>query len=247
MRVVKIGGNELDDPHFMQALGIAIATIVQNEAVVIVHGGGKAMVSLFDRLAITTHKVDGLRVTDAQVVWVAEMVLSGQCNKLIVRALLQAGVQAVGISGVDGGLIEAEKRQHPDADLGFVGEVISVRTKLIDDLIANGYVPVISPISADNSGQPYNINADDAATAIAAALAADRLDYVSNVAGVLQDGSLIDALTVADAERLIEQGVITDGMIPKVRGALAAVQDGVKSTRIVDLAGLATGGGTTFA
>ena len=147
------------------------------EAVVVVHGGGKAMVELFDQLNIKTRKVDGLRVTDERVVWVAEMVLSGQSNKLLVRTLRQAGVDALGISGVDGGLIDAKKRQHPRADLGYVGEVVAVRTEVIEKLVEQGFVPVVSPISADSHGQPYNINADDAATAIAAALQADSLRF----------------------------------------------------------------------
>ena len=242
MRILKIGGNEQSDPDFMNGLAKAIAQLTEQEAVVVVHGGGKAMVNLFDRLNIKTHKVDGLRVTNAETVWVAEMVLSGQSNKLLVRTLLQAGVNALGISGVDGGLIDAKKRLHPSADLGFVGEVVGVKTEVIEKLVGQGFVPVVSPISADSHGQPYNINADDAATAIAAALKADSLDFISNVPGVLQNGKLVKALSRKETEQLIEDEIITDGMIPKVRAATAAVQQGVVRARIVNLAGFADGG-----
>ena len=174
------------------------------------------------------------------------MVLSGHTNKGIVVALLAAGVDAVGFSGVDGGLLRCRKKQHPMADLGLVGEIVAVRADFLEHFAGRGIVPVISPISLGEDGQTYNVNADEAAGAIAAALGADRLDFVSNVPGVLAGDQPIPSLTPQAAEALISDGVVRDGMIPKVRTALDALGRGVGQVRIVDLAGLASGGGTVF-
>ncbi len=247
MRVLKIGGNQLNDDDFLVGLAQATAVIAQQEPVVLVHGGGQAIADLSSQLGITSYKVDGLRVTDAALLQLVEMVLSGQSNKLLVRMLQRAGLDAIGISGVDGRLLTAEKQQHADADLGYVGRIVAVRRTLIDTLLAAGFTPVISPVSADTDQQHYNINADEAATAIAAALEADQFDFISNVPGVLHDGRVVPHMTPEQAEQMISEGVITDGMIPKVRAATSAIAHGVARTRIVDLDGLTTGGGTTFA
>lgn len=248
MQIIKVGGNELADPAFLQGLAQSVKTIQAASAqpIIIVHGGGKAIAELQSKLGLETVKVDGLRVTDAASLQVAEMVLSGHSNKLIVKALLAEGVPAIGLSGVDGGLLRCQKRQHPTADLGFVGEIVEVNTDLIGGLMAQGLTAVISPISLGVDGQTYNVNADDAATAMASAINATILNFVSNVPGVLQNGTHIPALTVAQTEALIQNGVITDGMIPKVRAACTAVAQGVQQARIVNLARLAGNGGTVF-
>ena len=244
MHVIKIGGNELDDAGFLDNLARFVAGL--GEPVVIVHGGGKAIANLQAKLGLATVKVDGLRVTDAESLTVAQMVLSGQTNKLIVTTLLAAGVDAVGLSGVDGGILRCQKKQHVTADLGFVGTISQVRTGVIESLLAQGITAVLSPISLGEDGQTYNVNADEAASAVALALNARLLDFVSNVPGVLFEGQVIPQLTPAQTEKLISDGVVNGGMIPKVRSALTAVASGVPQARIVNMAGLASAGGTVF-
>jgi acetylglutamate kinase len=244
MRVLKIGGNELDQAAFLGRLAEEVRAIA--EPVVILHGGGRAIAGLQARLGLETTKVEGLRVTDPESLRVAEMVLSGSANKQIVAALVRAGVDALGLSGVDRGLLRCRKKAHPTADLGLVGEIVQVRTEVLTELMEASVTPVVSPISLGLDGRTYNINADEAAGAVAQALGADLLDFVSNVPGVLQDGRVLARLTAAEAERLIEDNVIREGMVPKVRAALAALEQGVRGARIVDLGGLASGGGTVF-
>lgn len=244
MQVLKVGGNELDDGDFLTGLAQAVAS--NSEPIVIVHGGGRAIAEMQRRLGLPTVKIDGLRVTGAESLAVAQMVLSGQANKQIVAALLAAGVDAVGLSGVDGGLLRCRQKQHPAADLGYVGEITHVRSELIEQLAALGITAVISPISLGADGQIYNVNADEAAGAIALALNAGLLNFVSNVPGVLQNGVVIPNLTATQTEELISSGIIGDGMVPKVRAALDAVGRGVPQARIVNLGGLTHSGGTTF-
>jgi acetylglutamate kinase len=174
------------------------------------------------------------------------MVLSGQANKLIVAALLATGVDTVGLSGVDGGTLRCQKKLHPTADLGFVGTITRVRTGVVQSLLAQGITAVLSPISLGEDGQIYNVNADEAASAVALALNAQLLDFISNVPGVLLEGQVIPQLTPVQTEQLISDGVVNGGMIPKVRAALTAVASGIPQARIVNLAGLATAGGTVF-
>ena len=244
MHVLKIGGNELDSPGFLRSLAQAVAA--SSESVTIVHGGGKAIAELQTRLGLQTIKVDGLRVTDAESLAVAQMVLSGQANKQIVSALLAAGVDAVGLSGVDGGLLRCQKKAHPTADLGLVGEIVTVRAELIQQLAARDITAVLSPISLGLDGRTYNVNADEAAGAVALALNAELLHFISNVPGVIYDGAVLAALTPAQTEDLIAHHVIRDGMVPKVRAALAAVALGVPQARIGSLAGWGTAEGTVF-
>ncbi len=247
MRVLKIGGNELNDPGFLPLLaGWVAKTVRAGESIVIVHGGGSDIAVMQARLGLEPKKVDGLRVTDAESLSVAQMVLSGHTNKQIVTALLLAGVDAVGLSGVDGRLLTARKKNHPAVDLGLVGEIERVRADLLHNLSAQGITAVISPISLGQDGTIYNVNADEAASAIALALPADLLDFISNVPGVLHQGQVIAQLTAAQTEDLIHQGVINGGMVPKVRGALTAVSQGVPRARIVNLNGLLQSGGTIF-
>ena len=247
-RVIKIGGNEMNTPGFLEELarqigGLATAT---GEPLVVVHGGGQEIATLQTRLGIEPVKVDGLRVTDAESLAVAQMVLSGHTNKAIVKAFLAAGLDAAGFSGVDGGLLRCRKKQHPTIDLGLVGEITGVRTRFLNHFAMQGIIPVISPISLGEDGQTYNVNADEAAGAIAAALGAEHLDFVSNVPGVMEDGRLLAQLTAPQANALIDDGIINGGMIPKVRTALEALERGVPRVRIVNLAGLKGNGGTVF-
>ena len=249
MRVIKIGGNELSDPGFVTILASTIARMKGDtaEPVIIVHGGGRAIAGLQAQLGLEAVKVDGLRVTDLESLSVTQMVLSGHSNKIVVKALLAAGLDALGISGVDGAVLRCHKKQHPTVDLGYVGEIVQVRAELLQQLAAMGITTVLSPISLGLDGLTYNVNADEAATAVALSIGAKQLDFVSNVPGVLRDGSVIPHLSSTETEQLIAAGTISGGMIPKVRAALEAVQLGVAQTRIVDLAGLAAAGGTHFA
>lgn len=248
MRVLKIGGNELSDPGFITLLARTVARLKSSTAdpIIIVHGGGRAIASLQAQLGLETVKVDGLRVTDLESLSVAEMVLSGQSNKIIVKALLAAGIDALGISGVDGALLRCHKKQHPTVDLGYVGEITQVRAELIHQLAALDITIVLSPISLGQDGLTYNVNADEAATAVALSVEAKQLNFISNVPGVLIDGNVIPHLSSIEADQLIAAGTISDGMIPKVRGALEAIRLGVAQASIVDLAGLAVAGGTHF-
>lgn len=245
MQVLKIGGNELSEPGFLENLALIVAGI--NEPLILVHGGGRAIAEMQARLGVKPVKVDGLRVTDAESLAISQMVLSGQANKHIVAALLTAGVQAVGLSGVDGGLLRCVKKQHPTVDLGFVGQIAEVRPEILQSLIGQGVTPVISPISLGYEGQVYNVNADEAAGALAAVVQARVLNFISNVPAVLdQDERPIASLTARQTELLIERGVIHGGMVPKVRAALAVIDQGVPSARIVNLNGFAAGSGTLF-
>lgn len=248
MRVLKVGGNELSDPGFVDLLAQTVAQIHTEtaEPVIIVHGGGQAIAGMQAQLGLKTVKVEGLRVTDVESLTVAEMVLSGHSNKILVKALLAAGLDTIGISGVDGGLLRCRKKQHPMVDLGYVGQIVNVRAELLQQLADLGLTVVLSPISLGLDGLTYNVNADEAASAVALAIKADQLDFISNVPGVMQDNSIVPQLTAVQTEQLINQGVISGGMIPKVRSALEAIQQGVTQASIVDLAGLAGGGGTSF-
>jgi acetylglutamate kinase len=174
------------------------------------------------------------------------MVLCGWVSKQLVASLIAGGVDAIGMSGVDGGLIRVRKLEHPEADLGMVGEIVSVRCRLLQVMIGQGIMPVVSPISLGIDGRIYNVNADLVASAIALALNADALEFVSNVPGVLQDGIVTPHLDSTEAAHLIAAGEINGGMIPKVNAALHALQQGVPRVRITDLTGLEQSGGTTL-
>ncbi len=244
--VVKVGGNELDDPAFLDGLALAIQAILNEGHIpVIVHGGGKTIAHYQQKLGLEAKFIDGLRVTDEASMDVAEMVLSGLTNKRIVRALVNAGIRAAGFSGVDDGTIYVEQMWHPMGDLGRVGDVQDVDTHLIELLVAGGIVPVLSPISfGAHDALSYNVNADHAATAIAAKLGAIKLIFVSNVPGILVAGRVARAVTADQAEQWIEEGIITGGMIPKVRSAIHAVQNGVAQAVITNIGGVQEGGGT---
>lgn len=244
--VLKVGGNELDDVDFLVGLANAVAAVQRDgHAPVIVHGGGKAVTDLQTRLGLQEQRVEGLRVTDDASMDVVEMVLSGLINKRIVRALVNAGIRAAGVSGVDDGTIYVEKMWHPLGDLGRVGEVQDVDDHLLRTLIAADIVPVVSPVSFGSlDALSYNVNADHAATAIAAKLGAIKLVFISNVPGILVAERVVRAVTASQAEQWIDEGIIFGGMIPKVRSAVEAVRGGVAQAVITNLAGVQDGTGT---
>jgi acetylglutamate kinase len=244
--VVKYGGHAMGEEGLALQFGADIAILKQvGINPVVVHGGGPQINAMLQRLAMKSTFVDGLRVTDAAMVEVVEMVLAGTVNKHVAGLINRAGALAVGICGKDGGLIRARKvtrtSRDPDSqiekvlDLGFVGEPEHVDVRVIHALTGAGLIPVIAPVGADEHGQTYNINADTVAGAVAGALGARRLLLLTDVPGVLdEEKRLIPELTVAEVARGIERGIITDGMIPKVQTCVAAVQSGAKGAVILD-------------
>jgi acetylglutamate kinase len=244
LRLIKIGGAELENGPILDELVDALAAWLQEGPMIVVHGGGADIARLQMRLGLEPCFVDGLRVTDAACLDAAEMVLSGSVNKRLTGRLVMRGVRALGLSGVDGGLLRARQLAHPKGDLGRVGEITMVDTACLHALIAQGFTPVISPISLGQDGYPFNVNADHAALAIASAVAVSEMIFLTNVPGVLQGGQVLPELTAQQAEGMIASGVINGGMIPKVRSALDAVAKGVGAARITDLAGLAAHMGT---
>jgi acetylglutamate kinase len=241
--VLKIGGNELDDPAFVAELARVVAGL--RPAPVLVHGGGKEIGVIQRALGGEPRFVGGLRVTDEYALQAAEMVLCGLVSTRLVAALLGAGADAQGLSGVDRGLIRAERQAHPEGDLGRVGRPVAVRAEVLRDLLVQAVVPVVAPISLGPEGA-YNVNADEAAGAIASALEDAEVVFVTNVPGVLAGGALVPRLTQAEIADLIADGTISGGMIPKVRAALTALQAGVRSARITNLDGLSQGTGTVI-
>jgi len=242
LTLLKVGGAELQPGQPIEQLSRTLADHWPDGGLVVVHGGGPDIASLQARLGLVPRFVEGLRVTDEASLQVAEMVLSGLVNKRLVAALMQQGLRAVGLSGVDGGLLRAVKLRHSAGDLGRVGEIVATETGILDDLLRQGFVPIVSPISLGQDGRPFNVNADHAALALAKALGAGEAVFCSNVPGVLRDGKLLTHLSAEEIEPLIRLGVITGGMIPKVRSAMAAIAGGVGAVRITHLAGLADGG-----
>jgi acetylglutamate kinase len=249
--VLKVGGNELDDPAFVGGLVDALRFLWRTQAVAVVHGGGKAIARLQGRLNLEPRFVDGLRVTDDESLDVAEMVLSGWVNKRLVGRLVSEGVSALGLSGVDNGLFRVAKMEHSKHDLGWVGDIVETHPGEVALLLDRGITPVVSPISLGLDGHTYNVNADHAAAALACALGVGELVFVSNVPGVLcgdgdGDGACLPLLSPAEVESLIDSGEIHGGMVPKVRSALKALEAGVPRVRITNLEGLCTDGGTCF-
>lgn len=244
--VVKYGGHAMGDP---EAQADFAEDVVLLKAVginpVVVHGGGPQIGSMLKRLGVESRFVDGLRVTDAETAHIAEMVLAGSINKEIVAWIGRAGGRAVGLSGKDAGLVQAEKvgRSDPDllqgierkVDLGFVGEPVAVDTRIIRTLSADGIIPVIAPIGIGADGHTYNINADTMAGAVAAALGAARFFLLTDVAGVLDKaGDLLTDLTPPDVRAMREDGTISGGMIPKLETCVAAVGAGVDAAVVLD-------------
>ncbi len=244
--VVKYGGHAMGDAELATEFGKDIALLKQvGMNPVIVHGGGPQINAMLKRLAIKSEFVDGLRVTDAAMVEVVEMVLAGTVNKHVTELINRAGALAVGISGKDGGLIRARKLTRtvtdPDShiehmlDLGFVGEPDVIDVRVIHALTGSGLIPVIAPVGVGADNQTYNINADDAAGAIAGALHATRLLMLTDVPGVLdKEGNLIPELSIVRAKAAIADGTISGGMIPKVENCLEALGLGAKGAVILD-------------
>jgi acetylglutamate kinase len=234
--VVKYGGAAMTDPELstLFAQDVVLMRSVGMRPVV-VHGGGPQIGSLMKRLGMVPEFRDGLRVTDAETLDVARMVLVGKVNRDIVSAINVHGPLAVGLSGEDAGLITASAR-HPD--LGYVGNVDSVNPGILDRLLAEELIPVVATIGTDMEGQAYNINADTAAGAVAEAVAAEKLVYLTDVIGVLRDltdpESLITTASADELDKLIEEGVLTGGMIPKITSCTRAVRNGVAHAHILD-------------
>lgn len=247
--VIKYGGNAMvaEETKGAFARDVVLMKLVGMNPVV-VHGGGPQIGELLGRLDIPTRFIDGMRVTDAATMDVVQMVLGGLVNKDIVSLLNTAGGRAVGISGKDADLIRARKltlarRDHlPDGvgvpeiiDIGHVGEVAHVNRRLLDTLMETGFIPVIAPVGVGADGESYNINADYVASAVAARLAAEKLILLTNTAGILDgQGDTLTGLSRADAKRLIADGTVAGGMLPKVNCALDAIDNGVGAAHIID-------------
>jgi len=237
--VVKYGGNALAGTSDHDALALFAEDIVLMRLVgmrpVVVHGGGPQISSMMTRLGKESEFVDGLRVTDAETVRIARMVLKGEVNPQLVAAINVHGNYAVGISGVDAGLIRATAR---DPELGFVGDVTAINPGVVNGLLAEEFIPVIATIGSDETGQAFNINADTVAGAIAEALGAEKLVYLTDVQGLMEDvtdaASLIRQVTADELAGLIDAGIIVGGMIPKVSSCIQAVRSGVHRAHILD-------------
>jgi acetylglutamate kinase len=237
--VVKFGGNAIAGTSDHDALSLFAEDIVLMHTVgirpVVVHGGGPQINEMLTRLNIESSFANGLRVTDSATMEVVQMVLNGQVNPQIVSAINTHGNVAVGLSGEDGRTLQCVPR---DPALGFVGDIERVRTHVIDGLLADGLVPVLSTVGVDVNGQPYNVNADTAAGAIAEALSAEKIIYLTDIAGLRKDiddaASLIQRISVTDLGALIADGTISGGMIPKIESCMQAVKGGVKSAHILD-------------
>lgn len=234
--VVKYGGNAMvNDKRKQQVMEDVVLLWLIGVKVVLVHGGGPEISEVMRRYGKQAEFVNGLRVTDKETVDIVQMVLAGKVNKSLVNLLEMKGGKAMGISGMDGRLIEAKMR---NASLGFVGSITNVNIEPVTDLLEKGYIPVISTVGCDRDGNTYNINGDTAAACIAGALGAERLIMMTDIAGILRDrddpATLIRELTICDAVKLFEQGVISGGMIPKVDCCIDAIHRGVKKVIIMD-------------
>lgn len=244
--VVKYGGHAMGNPELSRAFARDIALLKQSGInPIVVHGGGPQIATMLQKLGLESRFEGGLRVTDAKTVEIVEMVLAGSINKEIVAMINAEGEWAIGLCGKDGNMVFAEKARKtvidPDSniervlDLGFVGEPVEVDRTLLDLLARSEMIPVIAPVAPGRDGHTYNINADIFAGAIAGALAAKRLLFLTDVAGVLdRDGRLLKELTVAEARELIRDGIISGGMIPKVETCIEAIRRGVEGVVILN-------------
>lgn len=236
--VIKYGGSAmLDDELKMKVIKDAVLLKLVGFKPVIVHGGGKEINRWVDKVGMEHEFIDGFRVTDADTMELVEMVLS-KVNKDLVAKVQSLGVNAAGISGKDGGLIKVKKKMPEGKDIGFVGDIVSVDTKLVEDLIEKDFLPVIFPLGMDDEFNTYNVNADEAAAAIATGLHAEKLVYLSDVEGVREDPddpeSVLSELFVHEAEELIEKGVISGGMLPKIQNCIDALKGGITRIHIMD-------------
>ena len=234
--VIKYGGNAMINEQLKQQVMEDIVLLwLIGVRVVLVHGGGPEINGLMDRLGKKPEFVDGLRVTDQETMDIVQMVLAGKINKTLVNLLEMKGGRAVGLSGMDGRLLQCTVK---DPRLGFVGEIQKVHIQPVTDLLNNGYIPVVSTVGCDKSGNAYNINGDTAAAYIAGALSAERLIMMTDIAGVLRDkndpSTLIPEITLSDLPSLYDSGIISGGMIPKVECCATALRHGVRNVIIMD-------------
>lgn len=239
--VVKYGGNAMLNEELKQAVMKDIVLLhTIGVKVVLVHGGGPEINKMLEKIGKESKFVNGLRYTDGETMEVVQMVLTGKLNKDIVGLLLQEGGKAVGLSGVDSGLLRARKIDKDGADLGYVGEVTEVHPEIVDSLLDQGFIPVISTVALGETGDQsrYNINADTAAAKVAVALKAEKFVQLTNVAGVLKDvndpSSLITRIPMPTVPQLMETGIIAGGMIPKIECCMIALKGGVPRTHIID-------------
>ncbi len=234
--VVKYGGNAMINQQLKEQVMEDIVLLwLIGVKVVLVHGGGPEISELMAKLGKKPEFVDGLRVTDKETVDIVQMVLAGKVNKSLVNFLEKKGGKAMGISGMDGGLIQAKMK---DVRLGYVGDITKINIECVEDLLQKGYIPVISTIGCDGDGNAYNINGDTAAARIAGALKAERLIMMTDIAGLLKDkddpSTLIPEVTISQANKLMADGVVQGGMIPKVKCCIDAIGHGVKNVIIMD-------------
>jgi len=234
--VIKYGGNAMVNEQLKQQVMEDIALLwLIGVKVVLIHGGGPEISEMMEKLGKKAVFVDGLRVTDKETVDIVQMVLAGKVNKSLVNLIQTKGGHAVGVSGIDGGIIEAKIKNEA---LGYVGEITKVRPQPINDLLEKNYIPVVSTVASDRQGNVYNINGDTAAAHIAGALEAERLIMMTDIAGILLDkddpSTLIPHITVSEAKSLYDKGVISGGMIPKVDCCIEALAHGVKNVVIMD-------------
>lgn len=234
--VVKYGGNAMKNEHLKEQVMEDIVLLwLIGIKVVLVHGGGPEINETMDKLGKKPEFVGGLRVTDKETVDIVQMVLAGKVNKSLVNLLQTKGGNAMGLSGIDGKLIEAKVKNEK---LGFVGEITNINVAPITDLLEKGYIPVVSTVACDSDGNVYNINGDTAAAKIAGALGAENLIMMTDVSGILRDkdnpASIIPLVTVTEAKKLYDEGIISGGMIPKVDCCIDAIDSGVKKVIIMD-------------
>jgi len=234
--VIKYGGNAMINPQLKEQVMEDIALLwLIGVKVVLVHGGGPEISETMEKLGKKAVFVDGLRVTDKETVDIVQMVLAGKVNKTLVNLIQMKGGHAVGLSGIDGGIIEAKVKNEA---LGYVGQITKIRTQPITDLLEKNYIPVISTVASDRQGNVYNINGDTAAAYIAGALEAERMILMTDIAGILMDkddpATLIPQITVEQAKALYDSGVISGGMIPKVDCCIEALEHGVNNVIIMD-------------
>ena len=239
--VVKYGGNAMLNEELKTAVMHDIVLLnTIGIRVVLVHGGGPEINAMLEKLGKKTEFINGLRYTDGDTMDVVQMVLTGKLNKEIVKLLLQCGGSAVGLSGVDSGLLRARKMEKNGVDLGFVGEVMEVRPEILESLLSQGFIPVVSTVAMGCAGDPscYNINADTAAAEIAVALKAEKFIQLTNVPGVLRDvnnpDTLIKQIAREAVPSMIATGMISSGMIPKIECCLEALKGGVSRTHVID-------------
>ncbi len=233
--VVKYGGAAMVDEELEHAFAQDVTLLKKvGINIVIVHGGGKEVTDIASKLGIESRFVDGQRYTDRAMMDVVQMVLAGKTNKDIVSRINQHDGDAVGLCGIDAKLLVVRPRSTDAVDLGYVGEIVSVNTAYLNVLLQQGILPVIAPVGVDGSGQVYNINADIAASKVASALGAEKLVYLSDVEGVLVDGALVHSIEQSEARRLIRDGIVTNGMIPKIQSAFTALDGGVGKVHMID-------------